>query len=170
MFLRPLSIDCDVQALHSIYGDPQSCAYLPDPSVKEVADTRALLENYDQGHLAYSWVIVESMDADAIGRVKMIPCDSHVYEAVIMVRPDARGKGAAFAGLGMALDIVFDKHNARRVFADIDPDNVASIKLFERLGFQQEGLLRATYETHLGVRDTVLMGLIDADPKPWRGR
>ena len=70
--------------------------------------------------------------------------------------------------LTRALDIAFDARGARRVYADIDPDNAPSLRLFERVGFQYEGRLRATYETHIGVRDSIMMSLLESDPKPWR--
>ena len=54
----------------------------------------------------------------------------------------------------------------RRVFADTDPDNVASRRLLERLGFRLEGMLRGEWETHIGVRDTALYGLLREE---WRG-
>jgi RimJ/RimL family protein N-acetyltransferase len=54
--------------------------------------------------------------------------------------------GYAFGELGM-----------HRLMADIDPDNSASISLFLRASFQREGLLRANWKTHLGVRDSVIM-------------
>ena len=48
----------------------------------------------------------------------------------------------------------------RRVFADTDPENAASNRLLETLGFRREGLLRAEWETHIGVRDSVIWGLL----------
>ena len=46
------------------------------------------------------------------------------------------------------------------MFADTDPDNRFSIGLLQKLGFQLEGHLRAEWETHIGVRDTLLFGLL----------
>ncbi|MEO1136439.1 MAG: GNAT family protein, partial [Pseudomonadota bacterium] len=113
--------------------------------------------------------IVESDDGPALGRVTLIPRGSGVWEAGITLSPAAQGRGLAYGAMAEALDHIFDGRSARRVFADIDPDNTPSIQLFERLGFQHEGRLRAVWVTHLGVRDSIMMGLIDGDPKPWRG-
>lgn len=55
-----------------------------------------------------------------------------------------------------------------RIFADVDPDNLASIRTFEQLGFRHEGVLRGNWETHIGVRDSVILGLLRSDPRPWR--
>lgn len=66
----------------------------------------------------------------------------------------------------MVLDRLFAE-GQRRVFADTDPENRASRALLERLGFALEGVLRAEWETHIGVRDTALYGLL---AREWRGR
>lgn len=75
------------------------------------------------------------------------------------------GQGIAFEALSALLTQLFGE-GMRRVFADIDPDNAPSIRLVERLGFTLEGRLRAEWETHIGVRDTVIYGLLRDE---WRG-
>ena len=168
MFLRPLDIDRDAEALHGVYSDENTCTYLLDPATANLDETRALLRKYDDGPTGTSWVFSQTDGGPALGRVKMVPKDPSVFEAVIMVRPDAQGRGLGPKAVAAACDIVFEDHAARRIFADIDPDNTPSLKLFARLGFQREGVLRAMWETHIGVRDTVMMSLIASDPRPWR--
>ncbi len=85
-----------------------------------------------------------------------------------MIVPAARGKNLAARALAQAIDYVFDVKGARRIFADIDPDNIASIRTFEKLGFRHEGVLRGNWETHIGVRDSVMLGLLRDDPRTWR--
>jgi ribosomal-protein-alanine N-acetyltransferase len=58
------------------------------------------------------------------------------------------------------IDHLFVTERQRRVFADTDPDNVRSNALLKALGFTLEGRLRAEWETHIGVRDTFLWGLL----------
>lgn len=61
------------------------------------------------------------------------------------------------------LDLLFREEGVRRVFADTDPDNAGSNQLLKRLGFTLEGRLRGDWETHIGVRDTNLWGLLAAE-------
>ena len=166
--LRVLDLERDAEALHAIFGDPESCRYLSQPATASVSETRALLERWNEGCEDTSWSVCDARDGDCLGRITMIPRDDRVFEAACTIVPAARGRGAAIAGLAQALDFVFGERKARRVFADIDPDNAASLRTFEKLGFQREGYLRATYDTHIGVRDTVLLAIIDSDPRPWR--
>lgn len=168
MFLRPLNIDFDKEALHALFSDPKCCEFLLNPATESLHDTVALLRKYDEEDSDTSWVVTDTEDGPALGQVKMIPRGFDTFEAAIMLTPAAQGKGLAVEALSRALDIAFDRCGARRVYADIDPDNAPSLRLFEKVGFQLEGRLRATYETHIGVRDSMMMSLLESDPKPWR--
>lgn len=78
--------------------------------------------------------------------------------------------GQGFAGEGVAalIDLLFGE-GGRRIFADTDPDNAASLALLDRLGFRREGVLRAEWETHIGIRDSVILGLLRDEWPSTRG-
>ncbi|MEL6371637.1 MAG: GNAT family N-acetyltransferase [Pseudomonadota bacterium] len=164
--IRQLDLTRDLAAMHAIHCDDETCTYLIDPPTNSPDETRALIERYDSDHWDFSWVICDEPDGEALGRVKMIPRGQDTFEVAIMLCPGNEGRGLAFAGTRLAMEHVFNHHGARRIFADIDPDNMPSLKLFEALGFTREGYLRQTWHTHIGVRDTVMMGLVASDPKP----
>ncbi len=166
--IRSLNIARDAPALHQVFGDEESCRYLPRPAQKSVTDTAQLIKGWYDQCPETEWALIDEADGPCLGRITLIPSGDGVFEAGCVVIPSARGRGLARQGLGEAIDWVFERKNARRIFADIDPDNIASIKTFEKLGFRREGLHRATLETHIGVRDSVIMGLINTDPRPWR--
>ena len=48
----------------------------------------------------------------------------------------------------------------QRVEADADPENAASLRLLEGLGFQREGYARERYRLDGGAQDSVLLGLL----------
>jgi len=74
------------------------------------------------------------------------------------------GKGYMTEALGALIEYGFNKVGLRRIEAGIDPRNVPSIHLAERLGFIREGYLRQHWVTGEGeVADTVLYGLIQSD-------
>ena len=81
-------------------------------------------------------------------------------ESGYLLVPDAVGQGLAREGVARLLDILFDEEAHRRVFADTDPDNARSNALLRALGFEREGRLRAEWETHIGVRDSLVWGLL----------
>ena len=85
-----------------------------------------------------------------------------------MIAPSARGRNLAVRALALALEEAFETLGARRIMADIDPDNHLSIRVFERLGFVLEGRLRGEWDVHIGIRDSLIYGLLRDDPRPWR--
>lgn len=169
VWLKKLDPERDGPALHAIFGDEACCRYMTKPANASVEETVRDLKKWTQGLEETSWAVVDALGGEALGRAALFPGGRpDVWEIGIMIVPSMHGKGLATAALAQVLDIAFDRLGARRVYADIDPDNTASIRIFEKLGFQREGLLRAMWETHIGVRDTVIMGLVSTDPRPWR--
>ncbi len=166
--LRPLDPDRDGEALHAIFGDEESCRYMTGPTYKTVGETIENLKKWTAGLEDSSWAVCESKDGPALGRIALIPRGRDIWEAACMIAPAARGKNLAARALAIVIDEAFDRRGARRVFADADPDNPASIRTFEKLGFRREGVLRGNWETHIGVRDSVILGIIRTDPRPWR--
>lgn len=166
VYLRKLDPARDGPALHAIFGDEASCRFMSEPAFATVEETIAALARWSEGAKATTWAVAETDDGEARGRVALIPRGREVWEAACMIVPAARGRNLACRALAQAIDHVFAMKGARRIFADIDPDNTPSIRTFEKLGFQVEGRLRANWKTHIGVADSIIMGLIDTDPRP----
>ncbi|MEM8772181.1 MAG: GNAT family protein [Pseudomonadota bacterium] len=166
--LRPLDPVRDGPALHAIFGDEESCRYLPAPAFKTVEETIVQLKTWTDGYGDTSWAIVEAPGGEALGRAAIYrPVeDDGVWEVAVMVVPSAQGRGLAARAVAEAVNFGFDRKGARRIFADIDPDNTASVKVFERLGFHYEGRARALWKTHIGVRDSLIYSLLASDPRP----
>jgi RimJ/RimL family protein N-acetyltransferase len=165
MFLRPLDPAADGAALHRIFGDPDCCLWLPEPATPDIETTIAKLKEWYAGFADTSWVVCETPDGPALGVIAFYNTgrDADIWEAACMVTPTARGRNYAARGLYAAIRYLFENTTARRVFADIDPDNHASIRTFEKLGFTREGVLRGEWQTHIGIRDSVIFGLLRTD-------
>ena len=168
IFLRATDPKRDAAALHSVMGDPQSCRYLSHPAKKSVAETAAQLSEWLVMAPDHDWAIVKEGAANTIGRVTIYEKDDGNWEAGIIICPAHQGCGFAAKAMRLAIDRVDQNDAPRRIMADIDPENTASLNLFTRLGFQTEGRLRQASITHIGVRDSVIMSLVNTDPRLWR--
>jgi len=62
--------------------------------------------------------------------------ENNQVEVNINVAPDERGKGYGAEMLKMAVPWLFKHHGAQKVIAYIKPDNLASIKTFQKAGFR----------------------------------
>jgi len=169
-FVRHIDPEADGQALHAIYGDEESARYLTRPASPTVADTIAMMTEWLGDAADINWVVADTPDGPALGRVAVYARGrNNVWEAACMISPAARGRNLAARALGLAIDEAFDQRGARRIMADVDPDNTPSVRVFEKLGFTLEGRLRGEWEMHIGIRDSLIYGLLRDDPRPWRG-
>ncbi|MEG3177997.1 GNAT family protein [Sphingomonas sp. RB3P16] len=158
--LRQRTAD-DAEALFPSFSDPALMTYWSHGPHESVEQTRAkFAEPFDVWR---GWAITLHGDDRAIGFVAAGDKRPGVYEIGYMLARDHWGTGIAREAVGAVLDQLFRVEQQRRVFADTDPDNVPSNTLLESLGFQREGLLRAEWETHIGIRDTVLWGLLASE-------
>lgn len=154
--LRPLEPN-DAEALYAAHGDPAAHLYWGTPAHKSVPETRAYIEETLAMKGAHCWAITES-GGEALGRVALFEVREGVGDLGIIMRREATGRGLASKALELVAGHAFGALGMHRLAADIDPDNTSSISLFLRAGFQREGLLRGNWKTHLGVRDSILMG------------
>ena len=167
--MRLLDPERDGPALHAILGDPESCRYLPRPALPSVEATTAQLRAWTLGWEDTSWATVDAADV-ATGRIALYQPErgAPIWEAACMIVPQARGQALARRALAVAIEATFTQKGARRVVADIDPDNHASVQTFVALGFRLEAHEVGTWTTHIGVRDSLIYVLDRDDPRPWR--
>lgn len=154
--LRPLDV-ADAEALFAAHGDATTHQYWSSPAHKTVAQTARYIEETLTIAGAHAWAITDSGD-EALGRVAFFELRDGVGEIGIIMRREATGRGLASKALQLVEVYAFATLNMHRLAADIDPDNSASLSLFLRAGYQREGLLRGNWKTHLGVRDSVILG------------
>jgi ribosomal-protein-alanine N-acetyltransferase len=95
-----------------------------------------------------------------MGRIALFQLRECVAAIGVFMRPDGTGRGLASKALALVCDYGFGTLGFHRIAADVDPDNSASLSLFLRAGFQREGVLRGNWKTHLGVRDSVILGKV----------
>jgi RimJ/RimL family protein N-acetyltransferase len=156
VLLRPLE-RADAPALFSAHGDPETHKYWSGPAHTDVEQTARYIDETLAMKGAHVWAITES-GGEALGRVALFVLREGVGEIGIVMRREATGRGLASRALQLVVEYGFSGLALHRIAADVDPDNSASISLFLRAGFQREGLLRGNWKTHLGVRDSVIMG------------
>ena len=163
--LRQRSVD-DAEALFPSFADPDLMTYLSHAPHTSIEQTRAkLADTTDQWR---SWAITRKGQDKAIGFVLANEKrQGKVSEIGYVLARAEWGSGIAREAVSVVLDQLLRVEGQRRVFADTDPDNVRSNALLKALGFTLEGRLRAEWETHIGVRDTFLWGLLATE---WNSR
>jgi RimJ/RimL family protein N-acetyltransferase len=77
--------------------------------------------------------------------------------------PPFHGRGIASRAVDLALDAAFQFTSVNRIDAKVYPDNKASIKLLEKLGFYYEGLERDGIKFGSDYRDHRIYSLLRRD-------
>ncbi|MBX9723822.1 MAG: GNAT family N-acetyltransferase [Candidatus Obscuribacterales bacterium] len=88
----------------------------------------------------YQIAIVRQEDNLLIGdcAVHILESEPRVAELAITISPAAQSKGYACESLVALIDCLFHKFDKHRVFASVDPLNVASMALMRRIGLRME--------------------------------
>ena len=89
--------------------------------------------------------VIESKDGEPIGLAGLVKI-SRVHRTAesycVIGERKFWGKGVGTEAHKIMFQWGFDKLDLEKIWADINPENTAIIKVCERLGFRQEGLLR----------------------------
>ncbi|WP_294291877.1 GNAT family N-acetyltransferase [uncultured Sphingomonas sp.] len=156
--MRPQSV-ADADALFEAYGDVDLMTYWSSAPHTSVAQSRAYLAKCQPPFAWRGWTMRERATGAILGTLSTREVRPGVAEiGYIVLRRYWRG-GYGREGVSRLIDLLF-LEGSRRITADVDPDNVASNTLLDRLGFTMEGRLRAEWETHIGVRDSHIWGLL----------
>lgn len=159
--LRPRR-DFDATALFTTMSHPDSMKYW---SRAPFTSLSSLQDYFSAGSTSTSgwktWAIVKANDPSdtAIGFVAAGARRKGVTEVGYLVAREVLGFGYGREAVSLLIERLFAE-GQRRVVADVDPENKASIALLTALGFKLEGHLRAEWETHIGIRDSFIYGLL----------
>ena len=172
--LRCLKIE-DAPAVHQVYGDPEAMRYWDMPPSIDLKETERRLTRAlsvdPQWHATWTvWVRRDGQfpDDQFIGMVNYHarqPWNRRLALGWILI-PRFQGRGYMQEAARAVLAHCFTTLNTHRVEAEIEPENVRSARLAQRLGFQREGLLRDRLFVADRPRTQQMYGLLRAE---WGG-
>ena len=109
--------------------------------------------------------IVADDDDNALGTCIICEVDNNNKNCEIGIKlaRSAQGKGIGTEAIKRAVDYAFRHLNMHRIYARILEDNIASRKLFEKIGFVFEGKQRQAVFKNGKYNDLCLYGLLEED-------
>jgi RimJ/RimL family protein N-acetyltransferase len=156
----------DMPAIAAASRDPETLLRLQDAPLEPGRERESLArveEQWRSGRAA-PFVVADARNDEPLGLVNVqIADDGEVGRLAVSVFPAARGRGVAPRALRLAGVWGLDELGLRRVFAEADVENVASVRAIEKAGFQREGVLRAHCSTHGHRHDCVMFSLLPED-------
>src|SRR5260221_2259397 len=170
VLLRPLS-GADAAGLHQAYGDPEAMRFWDFPASADVAETAQRIGWSLQSSARFHacWSVVLRDDARVVGMVNYHhrePWNRRLEVGYILARA-YWGRGLMSDAMRTFLAHCFGALDSHRIEATIEPDNLASIRLAERLGFRREGgPMRDRLDVAGDLRHILQFGLLAADFHP----
>lgn len=123
---------------------------------------------FNQTETWFQLVMIEKESGKLIGDlgVHFIGEDGFQCELGCTLNKNYHGKGLATEAMKMTIDYLFNSLSKHRIIASVDPQNVPSIRLLERLNFRQEAHFRESLLIDGKWVDDVIYGLLKKDWKP----
>ncbi len=141
----------DADALRRIYEDPQIRRFLP-PLPQGHDTLQAMLQEYIQKIYGFygfgGWAVTDRDTGILIGRAGFALRDDpensskSAIELGYLIDAPYRGKGIAAEVCSSLLAYAKDHLDFPVIYARADPENIASCRLLEKLGFQCKGICR----------------------------
>jgi RimJ/RimL family protein N-acetyltransferase len=142
------------------------------PYARDLADQLIAEIGGIDGPVPGEWVQLAIDDGEALVGDLAVFLDTDARTAMIgyTISPEKQGRGYATEAVGALVDRLFDQLHVHRVAATLDPANLASARLLERLGFRYEGCgVKAAYVRGEWVDDDRYAILAD-ERRTWRER
>lgn len=131
-----------------------------------MADLERFYEDIQDSDNTVIFAIVWSENGEHIGNIKLGPIDwihRRASLGLLVGEEDAWGKGVGSEAVNLLLSYAFDTLNLHRVSLGVHSDNQAAIRVYEKAGFTQEGVLRENAFVDGEYVDGVLMGILEDD-------
>lgn len=155
----------DAPAANALFSDPQVMRYVGRPVHKSQEDTirsiegnRVKFPNKEGVH----WALTLHQDDRFIGSCCYwhLMKEHHRAEIGYDLLPLYWGQGLMCEALTAVLRYGFEVMELHSTEAQIDPDNLRSRRVLERLGFRQDGLIRENYFFEGRYTDTAIFTLL----------
>jgi [ribosomal protein S5]-alanine N-acetyltransferase len=156
----------DAHALLALYGDPEVMRYVgQDPTPGVAAMREKLVRDLEAQHRGESarWVLTFPGQLQAVGYLGLFQWSQRERRAELgyLLAKAHWSQGLMREVLPHVVHFGFTVMRLHRIEARVDPRNTGSVRLLQRLGFRQEGLLRDAALSQGAYCDTVLMGLLE---------
>lgn len=131
----------DLDGIHAVLSDPRATAYWSTPPHETLEQSRAWLKGMITSPAEVAEDFIVEMDGRVIGKAGFF----RLPEIGFILHPDVWGQGVAYEAASAAIGHVFATRQLEAVTADVEPNNAASIRLLEKLGFHKTGAAERTY-------------------------
>lgn len=129
----------DLEAVHRLFSNPAAMRYWSRPEHETLEETRRWLQDLVEPQPDGDDYLIE-LEGEVIGKAGAWA----VPEIGFLLHPDHWGKGLAVEALTALIPQLFARHQVPELTAEVDPRNLASLRVLAKLGFVETGRAERT--------------------------
>lgn len=157
LLFRELSSD-DAPLLFEMDSNPEVHRYLgnsPLQTLKEAESVIGFIQSQYKENGIGRWALIEKQSGEFLGWAglklvkEQINGQVNFYELGYRLMPKYWNKGYATEAANQLVNYAFETLKQKHLYAFVDPENNASIRVLEKSGFRNEGRFLYEGETHL---------------------
>ncbi|WP_444924801.1 GNAT family N-acetyltransferase [Microbulbifer sp. DLAB2-AF] len=155
--------EIDHKDLHEIYSFSEVLANTSQPPFLSSSQVSNLFSSSDQ------YTLIAEIDGKVIGHATLFLTNKargkHTASVAIAVHPASQGKGVGKSLMQEAINQADNWLNLVRVELEVHADNISAKSLYEKIGFETEGVKRLSTFKNGRYIDMILMSRINPNYK-----
>ncbi len=164
LLIRPL-VESDADSIFSIYSDPETMKYWNTEPWDDSSKSKPFIQKDIEALLSGSYLrlgVESKKEGELIGNCSLFSFHEQCKRAEIgyILGRNFWGQGFMREALTALIDYAFEDLLLHRIEADIDPRNIGSAKILNRLGFSKEGHLKERWIVNGEIMDSDIFGLL----------
>lgn len=145
--------------------------WMNDPEITELLGTRLPISQSEQkqwyehtiNDKSKKKMIIENVGGEPIGQISLMNIDQRNQSVEIGITIGDKsywGQGMGYDAMFTLLGFVFHEWRFHRVYLHVASFNERAIKLYEKLGFKKDGILRDNIYTRNRYYDSLVMSIL----------
>lgn len=153
LVLRPARVS-DLADLNVVMSDHQTMRYWSQEAHRDLAETEASLARMMAGNHRGQDFVME-LEGRVVGKAGAYA----LPEVGFILRRDLWGQGLATEAMRCLIPHIFATTDVPALTADVDPRNLGSLRVLERLGFRETGRAERTFFLYGEWADSIYLAL-----------
>jgi len=167
LFLRQITQEDD-NSLFEILSNEVTCEFLTHNAVNDIANIKRLItgmQRFFDEKQRIRWGIAQKQDNSLIGHCGFFDIDKSncCAEISYCLKSGLWGQGIMTEALEAMLKFGFENYGLNRIVAKVMKGNVGSMKVLQKLGFVQEGLLRESLYKNGQYHDLMIFSILKSE-------
>jgi len=153
----------DAPFLHQLYNNPEVMSYWFEEAYLSVQALEKSFDDNIDNDKNRQFIVMDGNEKVGIVELVNIDWKHRNAEFTIIIAPEHQGKGYARPATKWAIDYGFSTLNLHKIYLFVDKINEKAIRVYEKIGFQVEGVAKEMFFVNGSYHDAVVMGIFQRD-------